>query len=813
MSDKIVTAGLKIDFHIHSSASYKKDGDLVKDGSISHINILLNKLKEKEIDMFAITDHDQFDYSLYHALTQYEGRRFKKVLPGVEFSVGIEKKKSSDSETTFQQIHVIAIFNDANQDKLKNLEKILNDEKYDCYQSETDKTPTMFQEKTFRSILQKSDLNVCLIAHQKNSPTSKSQSSPDVMALGQEKYNELINYEYFEAYEFKTENNRIFHNLFKKKENKVYERVRFITGSDCHEWKAYPKHHEGSKENEMTPTFLKCLPSFRGLAMALTDDSRIQQNKDFFSNTDNYIESIKYSVNGNAFTLPLSKGINAIIGDNSKGKSMFLHALTNYSKLKENIISEGKAKDYKDYLSRNKIIISPIEKQKFSFDSQGEIRKRFELGAAFAGEFISKQQPKDTDSSKIKEALAEAFNDFYDALEAKFQYDQLFKDIKSKKIQLDLHKPTSGLSLYVSTIPDRKKVSSQGFSRIESNIGKALLSLKSANKYITDNDDIKKLNDIISTLEKLEKKYKDKKDKAIFQSALIDSINIGIKEFTKSQTTVQNNNESVWSNNENDAEMVAQTISQLISIKRKIKPFKFKMDSIIPEYESKTYGNLNLISRFVSNEKVYGDTYCTKLLQKLLKSDVDVNLLLDIPNVDRCRLLTSLKNKDESGEIDAVKILKSQVENEINQQFKTKQVIIENGADVTSSYSAGFNAAKYLNIISNDGADYVYIVDQPEDDISQTSIRRVINDLKTMSKSKQVILVTHNPQFVVNLDVDNVLYFYDDSFGKLHILEGALEYIDEKEDMIKLVSENLDGGIESLKKRWKRYEKNTENHF
>ncbi len=91
------------------------------------------------------------------------------------------------------------------------------------------------------------------------------------MALGKEKYNELINYEYFEAYEFKTENNRIFHNLFKKK-NKVYEKVRFITGSDCHEWKAYSRHHEVSKENEMTPT------SFRGLAIVLTNGTRIQQN-------------------------------------------------------------------------------------------------------------------------------------------------------------------------------------------------------------------------------------------------------------------------------------------------------------------------------------------------------------------------------------------------------------------------------------------------------------------------------------------------------------------------------------------------------
>ncbi len=92
MDDKIVMVGLKIDFHIYSSASYKKDGDLVKDGNIAHINILLNKLKEKEIDMFAITDHDQFDYSLYHALTQHEGRFFKKYYLGLSFQSESKKE-------------------------------------------------------------------------------------------------------------------------------------------------------------------------------------------------------------------------------------------------------------------------------------------------------------------------------------------------------------------------------------------------------------------------------------------------------------------------------------------------------------------------------------------------------------------------------------------------------------------------------------------------------------------------------------------------------------------------------------------------
>ena len=102
--------------------------------------------------------------------------------------------------------------------------------------------------------------------------------------------------------------------------------------------------------------------------------------------------------------------------------------------------------------------------------------------------------------------------------------------------------------------------------------------------------------------------------------------------------------------------------------------------------------------------------------------------------------------------------------------------------------------------------------------ISQAKISKTtIPDFKRVSGSRQVILVTHNPQFVVNLDADNVIYISKSSNGKrLSIQSGALEYKDETVDILNIVENNLDGGEESLKKRWRRYEKGiedqTQNH-
>ena len=81
-----------------------------------------------------------------------------------------------------------------------------------------------------------------------------------------------------------------------------------------------------------------------------------------------------------------------------------------------------------------------------------------------------------------------------------------------------------------------------------------------------------------------------------------------------------------------------------------------------------------------------------------------------------------------------------------------------------------------------------------------------------MSKNRQIILVTHNPQFVVNLDVDNVIVMKkSDKQDSLIIESGALEYEHGKTNIIKSIADTLDGGIESIKKRWKRYEKDNTN--
>ena len=78
-----------------------------------------------------------------------------------------------------------------------------------------------------------------------------------------------------------------------------------------------------------------------------------------------------------------------------------------------------------------------------------------------------------------------------------------------------------------------------------------------------------------------------------------------------------------------------------------------------------------------------------------------------------------------------------------------------------------------------------------------------------MGERRQVIIVTHNPQFIVNLDVDNVVYLGKNDDGTFIVQSGALEYSDENYSILDIISSHIEGGLETLQRRWKRYEKNS----
>lgn len=793
MIEKIIETGNKVDFHIHSIASkHKESDDCVDLSTLDNIDLLIEKLNQREINMCSISDHDNFDFNIYNRLKQEENKgSIKKVFPAVEFSVTYDKKV----------LHIITIFDDKDEGKIKKIQNEIFDTKnnkpfYD------DVELNSFSENKYLNILKNIDLNVVMIAHQKETLSSKETRNHDVMTLGKEKFDELVFLDYFESFEFKRKRNEIFNKNYIEKNKEKYKdtTLRFVTGSDCHDWSKYPKEND-----DFSFTYLKCLPTFRGLAMAVTNTKRINYVNNFYSTTDKYLDSINIEIDNNEYDIKLSKGINVIIGDNSIGKSLLIHKLTNY-----NYLNDQKIKDsYDEYLISNKIRInSSIPESNISkFNGQGSIRKMFENKTFDSDEFLNGFFPAEPLVSKYIEIYKSEIENYISILKNKEEKSNAFNKITNFDICV-IEATSKSLNF--------KNVTQATITSINSKIkkiGKIVEYFESINSLLDkiqendffDKEDEKYINDSINSNIKLISKYNNKIKQNLFEISKINIINDEFTSKDKELKKTKTDETEKIANYESNKDFFSENIVNYYYKNRN----KVKYEPNIKEEKVPTTSNKVGKYRFVAKTKtkeVSNANLLTLINNVLGKSVKDINSIDSSTIPDRF----SNRNKETSYKEKLIN-LKNELDKEIDNCFSIDKAINDaSDKDVTKELSSGFNSKIYFDLISNQTDDNrIYIIDQPEDDVSQPSIKKnILGDFYDMSKNRQVIIITHNPQFIVNLDVDNVIFIGKDENDKIYIQNGALEYCDKDYDILKIVADNIEGGIDSINERWKRYDKN-----
>lgn len=202
------------------------------------------------------------------------------------------------------------------------------------------------------------------------------------------------------------------------------------------------------------------------------------------------------------------------------------------------------------------------------------------------------------------------------------------------------------------------------------------------------------------------------------------------------------------------------------------------------------------------NIDVIDTDYVKNLIQSVLKSGKSINWET-ITEQELSEIVLRYDGKEP-----VLQFFKRSLLQVVEQDFKPKHSIIFQGMDKSEELSAGLDAKIYFDILSYETTqDGIYIIDQPEDNVSQPAIKTyLLSCFKNMGENRQVIIVTHNPQFIVNLDIDNLIFIHREN-GKLQIQSGALEYTCPEYNVLEIVANNIDGGLDSIQKRWKRYEK------
>lgn len=779
MENNIVKELVKVDLHIHSAASVK-DGALISENTIENIDKLLENLKKEEVDMIAITDHNAFDFELYKKLKEHEGNELKKVLPGIEFDVEYLEKR----------VHVITIFDDRYNEKIEKISSIIKETPFDA----TD----CYKEKTFKDILKSIELNVLLIVHQKSGVRAENQNE-NLAQIGEEEFDEIIGVDYFDAVEFRSGKVEGILNNYKKEKN--LENLRYITGTDCHVWEVYPQQNRNDK-SDIKYSYLKCLPTFKGLVMALTDEKRVSTSK--YDISKPYIESLKININGKQKIIELSPGLNVMIGDNSIGKSLILENLIDckFSKIRETNKKDG----YRKYLKDRKIKVSQIDdikKSKIDFDRQGEIREKFQSGTKLLDVDFFKNKFQDFDTLEYMNKINEVVNAFIE----KTKENQKIKNVDNEldysiSIPAEIEEHTYRFRIIDDLENDAKNYTD--IIKILKNIITNILKLRQISEF----KDIRVLNLIENKVKRLKEKYEMLKGKEEKKSEAINKIKeICNKYELENKETSETQDNILTEYKQNIIEAKNKIINKIKVENQEECDFLENYEDIVIEGKSNIINEYNFLKR----------TKCmnidqSKIIEILSYPLSRVKSKAQLDKIDEDTLELKLKKNllDESlsSEENYRKILTEYVNKEI---LKQETVILYKDRDISSGNSQGKNALIYLDVLSSDKTKNMYIVDQPGDDISHSNLKNnVIEIFRRMAMNKQVLFVTHKPELVVNLDVDNAIILKEnEDTGEIEITNGALEYENEEENVniLKDVADILDGGEETIRKRWKRYDK------
>ena len=781
----MINNNIKIDLHIHSAASsYKEDNEIVKNSTKENIHVLINQLLQRGINLFSFTDHNRFDNELFEFTKNYlkdnktsEDIRISdimNILPGVEFDVLFEDG--------MVPCHVITIFNGKTSEELVKIKNSINadllNDKNDYYTLDR-----------FENILKQIGLSVLLIVCQRKSldnhngkHTSLSDSTKQPL--------EILKYGYINALEYKSVVNE---GIVKKSliENELGQAL--VCGSDCHEWNSYPYHdskvlkkaeEEHNTEDDLQYySVIKALPTFRGLLMALTSPStrfnRIIKDK------NEYVKSLKCDCGEFKF----SPGINAIIGENGSGKSTLLKILTKSSR-ERHVLKLSRDNDiaFDKYLNGIN----------FEYISQSELVKKYEGNDRLfdnIDEFY-----KEVDNTEFTTKYNLYAKNLIDTIKHNIALNKYFDEMQSHnefKFDLSLEK----FSLYFVHINYNNDftIDNNIHDSHLNNLYGILDAIK--NEYVCDyygtleKEDLKKsFNLIVSITNNVYTKFII----AEYEKKIRNYIKNGIDEYNSSLLARKTSKETEKTNYLNDKNDIVSTIMNYITeLNNSFENISFPNNINGTSDNSQkgfifrqvaNYHNRCLLDEFI--QKVFVKAYDSE--EKILKIKSNEELLLALNGITAGDPYGHYKIKVD--EFYKVAVLTQ------------KSIMDEKDNDKVGSTLGELSLMYYKYITYNDNKIDIFVIDQPEDNISNYRIEKhLIKFFNNIRDKKQILIVTHNPLLVVNLDVDNVLCLENKS-GKLIIKSGCLE--DEENKIISFVETNMDGGKQAIERRLKFYAEN-----
>ena len=786
----ICTRGKIWELHIHSNQCFSADKKLKELSIPNYVTSLLEVLEGYEdLEMISFTDHNHICPELYREFIGRESRF--ALLPGIEIDTCLipdgEKKDSK---------HVIVYF-DAVDDitKIEEISKSVNHFLASKHVGVQKNEKPVYIHELLDMLVR---LNVQFVL----SPHAMKQENRDIDA----------DWHAMDDAERKGDMKRYLDQFFCFWESSGTRQIHyasdFLRDMDCGE-KISIVAFSDSKDFDKLKRYLdnpcqyfNSLPNFNGLKMAGSEISRITREQYHTDSTElgNYIGAVMFEDQ----EIELTPRLNAIIGGRGSGKSIFLDSLAYHLGLPDGQLDKARIDFIKQFqVSLSGMSGTSINPGQFHFDyyNQSYIAKLFEkhgeefnaeLEHYFASAFRNIEK---IEVSAIKRGNEEAF-------------ENLLADFQTKEVG-----------------------NLEGF----------------VEKYVVDNKDVLSINILDKNKKKVEAKLVDfSYDKAI--ATLRKAIDPKIPSFLRDDEVVKEAIanlcrvvcERAYAERTHYLEgyflfnaITDNFKKKKASISKAQKDRLEAMELFKDTFEEKCLGyrkRVALINALISAcegfQTHYEKTHYARGEQEnafLFKRELDVEHPIDY----MIRLMSGQILSKGAGACDRSNLW------EYVQRFCFEENCYKQGFssdtlfDALSKYDLQYEERLSINYLRDNGKyqdistlspgtqtniliEYIVhqetrnplFIDQPEDNVdNQTIYSEIKRWFMTLKKMRQVIVVTHDANIVINADADNVILATQQNDGSFVYKYGALEH----EDILEDASLILDGGKEAVRRRLVKY--------
>ncbi len=562
--------------------------------------------------------------------------------------------------------------------------------------------------------------------------------------------------------------------------------------------------------------------------------------------------------------IKLNKNLVAIIGGRGDGKSTIINYLANcFGKITLNDTNFTNHDSFEvEHHKINEINITPDDK--INYIASEKLNNHLDFVFISQGELKSKLQKPDDLSDTLKALLHIHEKGFSKVLENEiYSVNEKIASLEKWKLQKDEQNELINSQAFHQRVVDVNSTLLNGLKNSQNklNIEQYNVNLtkfsdlqKEINLAVAILNKINSFTQEISSL--IEKNHLDNPAYSLPDfSSYKSGIKFHIQDLETKASSIKTKNESIKTdlltrgvsgdltslvtNIEKYQNIIKNTQSKILDINQKdselnrLKSLRSEFGNRIKfDYENQKNNIDNGWENFLSHH----DESNKKLINDIILSDKKINITGKINfNLEEFyKLLSESLNKNTYKDVDELKSqykikslddLSNFIENEFNakldslnhkkQEFidlffltEKRSAYLKTEADIKydgkylNQLSAGQKGTAYLRIqLANSAFSTPIIFDQPEDDLDNKFIvGELINIFKELKKYRQIIIVTHNANLVVNADAEQVIVAQNEN-ETLSYISGSLE--DTK--IQQHVCDILEGGVTAFEKRKNKY--------